>query len=30
LIADAEAWMAGETVKNPARMTAMLMPGFPD
>jgi hypothetical protein len=28
LIDRAEAWMRSETVKNPARMTAMLAPGF--
>jgi tetratricopeptide (TPR) repeat protein len=28
LVERAEAWMRAETVKNPARMTAMLAPGF--
>jgi hypothetical protein len=28
LAEQAEAWMQSETVKNPARMTAMLVPGF--
>ena len=28
LIADADAWMAGQEIKNPARMTAMLAPGI--
>jgi hypothetical protein len=30
LVASAEAWMAGQQVANPARMTALLVPGFPD
>ena len=30
LIAGADAWMAGQTIRNPARMAAMLAPGFPD
>jgi hypothetical protein len=30
LIAQADAWMAGQGIVNPARMTAMLAPGFPD
>jgi hypothetical protein len=28
LVEGAEAWMRSETVKNPAKMTAMLAPGF--
>jgi hypothetical protein len=28
LIADADSWMAGQQIRNPARMTAMLVPGF--
>jgi len=28
LVEQADAWMRSETVKNPARMTAMLAPGF--
>ena len=27
-VARADAWMAGQTIRNPARMTAMLCPGF--
>jgi hypothetical protein len=27
---EAEAWMRGQHVANPARMTALLAPGFPD
>ena len=30
LMAGAESWMAGQTIRNPARMAAMLAPGFPD
>jgi tetratricopeptide (TPR) repeat protein len=30
LIEGADAWMAGQGIVNPARMTAMLAPGFPD
>jgi hypothetical protein len=28
LTRDADAWMTGHTVKDPARLTAMLAPGF--
>jgi hypothetical protein len=28
LAADAEAWMAGQQVRNPGRMAALLVPGF--
>jgi hypothetical protein len=28
LVAEADAWMAGQGVRNPARMTAALAPGF--
>ena len=30
LIAAADAWMVGQGVRNPARMTAVFAPGFPD
>jgi hypothetical protein len=30
LIVQADVWMTGQGIKNPARMTAMLVPGFPD
>ena len=30
LIAQADAWMAAQEVRNPARMAAGLAPGFPD
>ncbi|MBI3838184.1 MAG: hypothetical protein HY288_09670 [Planctomycetia bacterium] len=30
LIEQADAWMAGQGIRNPERMTAMLAPGFPD
>jgi hypothetical protein len=30
LVAEADAWMASEQIRNPSRMTAMLAPGFPD
>jgi serine/threonine protein kinase len=30
IVARADDWMTGQTIKNPARMTAMLAPGFPD
>ncbi len=30
LVADADAWMAAHGIRNPARMTRMLAPGFPD
>jgi hypothetical protein len=30
MIVQADVWMTGQGIKNPARMTAMLVPGFPD
>jgi hypothetical protein len=30
LLVEADTWMASQGIKNPARMTAMLAPGFPD
>jgi eukaryotic-like serine/threonine-protein kinase len=30
LIEQADAWMTGQTIRNPARMTAVFAPGFPD
>ena len=30
LVAEADAWMAAQGIRNPARMTRMLAPGFPD
>ena len=30
LAREADAWMAGQNIRNPARMTGMLAPGFPD
>ena len=30
LMARADAWMIGQAIRNPARMTATLCPGFPD
>jgi hypothetical protein len=28
LLAEADAWMAGQQIKNPGRMAAVLAPGF--
>jgi hypothetical protein len=30
LVEGADAWMASQQVRNPARMTNLLAPGFPD
>src|SRR5262249_23000490 len=30
MIVQADFWMTGQGIKNPARVTAMLVPGFPD
>ena len=30
LIARADSWMASQMIRDPARMAAMLAPGFPD
>ena len=30
MIVQADVWMTGQGIKNPARMTAMLVPGFPE
>jgi eukaryotic-like serine/threonine-protein kinase len=30
LVAEADSWMTAQEVRNPARMTALLVPGFPD
>jgi tetratricopeptide (TPR) repeat protein len=30
LVEQADAWMAGQDIRNPARMTAVFAPGFPD
>ena len=30
LMACADTWMAGQGIRNPARMTALYAPGFPD
>jgi hypothetical protein len=30
MIDQADVWMTGQGIKNPARVTAMLVPGFPD
>jgi len=30
MITQADAWMTDQMIKNPVRMTAMLVPGFPD
>jgi hypothetical protein len=29
LVAAADAWMAGQQIRNPSRATAVLVPGFP-
>jgi hypothetical protein len=30
LVTQADAWMSGQRIRNPERMTAMMVPGFPD
>jgi hypothetical protein len=30
LVSQADVWMSGQAIRNPARMAAMLCPGFPD
>jgi hypothetical protein len=30
MIVEADVWMTGQGIKNPARLTSMLVPGFPD
>jgi hypothetical protein len=30
LVAQADGWMAVQNIRNPARMTAVFAPGFPD
>ena len=30
MIVQEDVWMTGQGIKNPARLTAMLVPGFPD